>query len=255
MIILGRAERAEARNLNDKARIRRTIRMTTGKYFTLWLPVFKQGDDFDGCLEHSKGDVSKAFSSLSDQYKTAAEICSMVSAAFGKMKDLSDISVEGQVHSISIFAPEEKVAQMVADDLIEVDEMMNEAMEEDEELDDEALLEEVSGTEMVEEEEQKLMETLYHAAADIFTLFTSSSSGSDLTKEASRYLKEERVPLSSIVLKEITNGQQIPTEWHFGSLLWGRSDNMTAEQFLLTQQKENDPDYQLYKQLKARFGE
>jgi len=47
--------------------------------YTVSLPVYKQGDDFNSCLTQSKNDSKKAFFLLAQQYEEAARQCRNIS--------------------------------------------------------------------------------------------------------------------------------------------------------------------------------
>ena len=49
-------------------------KMSKEKTYELWLPVYKQGDDFSASLENTKT-VSDAFLDLANHYLAAAELC------------------------------------------------------------------------------------------------------------------------------------------------------------------------------------
>jgi len=79
------------------------------KYYSLWLPVFKQGDDLGSHLvdgEHP----SKAFMALAEQYKSAAEICETVA---NSIKNIKNVSVDACTHSISISTNSKKIQSLI----------------------------------------------------------------------------------------------------------------------------------------------
>lgn len=100
----------------------------TIKNYSLFLPVFKQGDDFGSCVESNNGHPIKSFECLSEQYKTASEICQRVASTLASSINLDDIEVGGDAHYIYVNAPEEIVASLLHDAILVEDD----ATEEDE---------------------------------------------------------------------------------------------------------------------------
>jgi hypothetical protein len=86
------------------------------KTYSLYLPVFKQGDDFYTCLELNNNDPYKGFLDLAKQYESAAEICKTVANEIVKAK--STITAHGDTHSITIDAPEKAVKLLVQQEIL-----------------------------------------------------------------------------------------------------------------------------------------
>ena len=88
------------------------------KYYSLFLPIFKQGDDFAGCCESNNGHPVKSFLELSEQYKSAAEICERIAKTFSISSNLDEVEVGGCTHHIYVNAPEEIVSSLVRDAIL-----------------------------------------------------------------------------------------------------------------------------------------
>lgn len=95
------------------------------KTYSLFLPVFKQGDDLSHCLEANNGHPIKAFVELAEQYKTAADICQSVIFALSNLEDLDNVEVSGDTHSIYITV-EESIAQSLVRESILIEEDFSE---------------------------------------------------------------------------------------------------------------------------------
>ena len=66
------------------------------KYYTLWLPYFKQGDDLNQCLEQAHDDIYKALRFHADQL---AEACKILSKLSDIAKDYK-IDIDADTHHI-----------------------------------------------------------------------------------------------------------------------------------------------------------
>lgn len=92
------------------------------KTYTLCLPVYKQGDDFASHIEANNGHPAQSFIDLSDQYKSAAEICQAIASNISISDNLDAIEVNGDTHTIWVTVPDEFAPQLVRDGiLIEVE--------------------------------------------------------------------------------------------------------------------------------------
>ena len=89
------------------------------KHYELYLPVFKQGDDFD-YHKRNADNVAEAFKRLAKQYEEAAQICNRVAGVIAECKD-KHLIVDGCTHSISIQTSDEyNFEGLVADDILSV---------------------------------------------------------------------------------------------------------------------------------------
>lgn len=86
--------------------------------YTLFLPVYKQGDDFAHCLEMNNKHPVKSFLDLAEQYKSAAEICQIVAETLSRSNNLDKIGVDGCTHSIFISADENDVHSLIKDSIL-----------------------------------------------------------------------------------------------------------------------------------------
>lgn len=89
-----------------------------------------------------------------------------------------------------------------------------------------------------------------YLATNVVTVMFLCEDGKDLRKEAAHFVKEESnnyVP-DRLTVKEITSLKDIPPEWSGDQYLWGvDGDDLTARDFI------EDPEYEEYKRLKAKF--
>ena len=88
------------------------------KSYKLWLPVFKQGNDVAYQIKKAGGDVVKAFQEQAEMYKEAARLCSRMSEAVGKNPE---ISIKADTHLISVEGPEEVLAALKEEKLLDYD--------------------------------------------------------------------------------------------------------------------------------------
>ena len=93
----------------------------------------------------------------------------------------------------------------------------------------------------------KKMKKLYYATLDV--MFVSDEMPTD--KTTSSFLME-KLDCYYPSATEITCIDQVPNVWK-NALLWGTPHDITVEQFLTAQRKENDPEYTDYLRLKAKF--
>lgn len=89
--------------------------------YNLYLPVYKQGEDFAFCLEEANNNPIVAFNLLAERYKLAAQICQEVSDHLSHLKEISKIKVHGDTHCIFITAPKKMVATLVAQEILSED--------------------------------------------------------------------------------------------------------------------------------------
>lgn len=87
------------------------------KYYTLFLPVFKQGDDLSNYLNDNGSNGSQAFSELAKQYEDAAEICKKVSDCIIKNEKL--ITVDAGTHHIGFSAPKKAVKELIHQNILQ----------------------------------------------------------------------------------------------------------------------------------------
>ena len=88
------------------------------KTYSLFLPVFKQGDDLAGCLEANNGHPVKSLYDLSEQYKAASEICQIVAKSLSEAKNLDDVEVSGDTHSITLVMDEDVASSLVREAIL-----------------------------------------------------------------------------------------------------------------------------------------
>lgn len=86
--------------------------------YDLFLPVFKQGSDFQHHVDENRGDPIASFKGLAEQYKCAAEICEMIANTFSKSKNLKSIEVNGDTHCIWITAPKKVVMPLLKEGIL-----------------------------------------------------------------------------------------------------------------------------------------
>lgn len=96
------------------------------RYYNLFLPVYKQGDDLASCLDDNKGDPVKGFLDLAEQYNSAAQICREVADVLALSKTTH---VQADTHFIGL-----ELDPIIAEPLVEKG-LLRE--DEEEELDDE----------------------------------------------------------------------------------------------------------------------
>lgn len=96
------------------------------KTYSLFLPVFKQGDDFASCVEANNGHPIKSFLDLSEQYKAAAEICQTVATTLSQAENIDNIEVGGDTHSIYVIVSEEIASSLVRDAILVEEEFSDE---------------------------------------------------------------------------------------------------------------------------------
>lgn len=100
------------------------------RYYNLFLPVYKQGDDLASCLDDNKGDPVKGFLDLAEQYDSAAQICREVADVLALSKTTH---VQADTHFIGL-----ELDPTIAEPLVEKGLLREEEEEYDEEeLDDE----------------------------------------------------------------------------------------------------------------------
>jgi len=102
--------------------------MSNIKTYSVYLPVYKQGDDLASYLNSDGSNGPEAFNLLAEQYEAAAEMCRSIS---NKIKPHFEIVVDADCHSIMIHAKENQVKSLLESELIQEDECFD---EEDEEL-------------------------------------------------------------------------------------------------------------------------
>lgn len=92
---------------------------TYKQIYQLQLPVFKQGDDLNGCLTSAKQDQGLALKLQAETYRRAAEICDVLSAlaASGEL----DI-IQADTHYIGVTGDEEALKPYVADGILVAEE-------------------------------------------------------------------------------------------------------------------------------------
>jgi hypothetical protein len=100
-------------------------------YYTLFLPVFKQGDDLSHHQnQNNPPNQAKAFSGLAEQYISAAEICRKMSKV---LETSPEIEVEADTHHIGLFGPVNLLDPLVEEGILSKDEVEDdEDCEEDE---------------------------------------------------------------------------------------------------------------------------
>lgn len=98
-------------------------------YLRILLPVWKQGDNFDFCMDEDN-DVILAFRSQSKNYNYAANRLDQIASILADYPDVK-VQAEGHVHSIGLVAPKEIADQLIKMDLAEIDEAYYEMMEEE----------------------------------------------------------------------------------------------------------------------------
>ena len=76
---------------------------------------YKQGDDFAGCLELAKDNVSKAFEIWAESFEFNAIRCRELAERF---KD-KEITVNSDTHHIGFYGDEELLDKLSEEDLIE----------------------------------------------------------------------------------------------------------------------------------------
>jgi hypothetical protein len=86
--------------------------------YDLFLPVFKQGDDFQHHVTENNGDPIASFKALAEQYKSAAEICELIANTFTKSKSLKNVEVSGCTHCIWITANEKIVTSLLKEGIL-----------------------------------------------------------------------------------------------------------------------------------------
>lgn len=89
------------------------------KYYTLLLPVFKQGDDLSSFLNEDGSNGSIALLELANQYEEAAEICKKISVCLEKSK--KKIQVDACAHHIGIYASSKDVNDLLDQNLLQED--------------------------------------------------------------------------------------------------------------------------------------
>lgn len=87
-------------------------------YYTLVLPVYKQGDDLAHFLEVNGDEPIKSFFDLAEQYKRAAETCEKVSKILAKSKNINLIEINACTHSIIFCGPKNSLLSLIKENLI-----------------------------------------------------------------------------------------------------------------------------------------
>jgi hypothetical protein len=86
--------------------------------YDLFLPVFKQGCDFQHHVTANNGDPIASFRALAERYKCAAEICENVADTFAKSNNLKNVEVNGDTHCIWITASKKIVAPLLKEGIL-----------------------------------------------------------------------------------------------------------------------------------------
>ncbi len=84
--------------------------------YRMWLPLTRQGDDFQMCLDNANGDVAKGFLALSNLYTECASMCKR---AAGVALENPGFEAVGDNYSIYIDAPQAPTAPLVAEGVFE----------------------------------------------------------------------------------------------------------------------------------------
>jgi hypothetical protein len=88
------------------------------RQYSLFLPVFKQGDDFASHVEANNGHPVKSFLDFAERYKSAAEICQTLANRLSNLVNIDDIEVSGDTHSIWLNLPEEIANPLVKESIL-----------------------------------------------------------------------------------------------------------------------------------------
>ena len=87
------------------------------KHYSLFLPVFKQGDDLAYHLNKNPDDNAKAFIGLAEQYEEAAKQCRRVAGVLAE----TEAEVGADCHFIGVSGDEQALAGLVADNLLQLE--------------------------------------------------------------------------------------------------------------------------------------
>jgi len=98
------------------------------KTFSLFLPVFKQGDDLANSIQDTTN-LEQAFKLQAEKYKSAAEICLKLSNVMKNNEQY--ITVDAQTHSIMITGPEEIFKSLIEDETLSEEEFEDDIDEEE----------------------------------------------------------------------------------------------------------------------------
>jgi hypothetical protein len=95
---------------------------------------------------------------------------------------------------------------------------------------------------------------LYKAFAQINAVFVSN----DIAKQSNaRYYLAEEIANNGveepILIEQIFQPEDAPTDWKAGALIWGTEEDCTVEQWLAKEEQANDPEYQQYLVLKEKY--
>ncbi len=85
------------------------------KAATLWLPVFKQGDDLGHHLKDNS--VEDAFMAMAEQYTAAASMCKKMASIASEHK----LEVYADTHFIEVSGPVEVIDNLTKDGILSVD--------------------------------------------------------------------------------------------------------------------------------------
>lgn len=108
-------------------------------YYTLNLPVFKQGDDLARYLRQNPENSPKAFADLAEQYEEAAKMCRQVASV---LTESVGTEVHADTHHIglAVSADSQSLLGLVQDQILTEDEN-DEELEDDEEIGEDEELE------------------------------------------------------------------------------------------------------------------
>lgn len=90
------------------------------------LPVWKQGDDLDYCIENNEN-LSDAFMDQAAAYEEAANLCKKMAAAASE----NDFEVFAETHNIEVSGNEKVISKLIKDGTLEEYEDYDEDNEED----------------------------------------------------------------------------------------------------------------------------
>ena len=116
--------------------------MTTknSKYYQLFLPVFKQGDDLHHYLKANPKEPAKALLGLAEQYEAAASICRRVAGVVVEAP-AGSVKINADTHWIGIQAPPASFAGLVTDKVVTIPNYLDEKDGEDSDVGDDDLFE------------------------------------------------------------------------------------------------------------------
>lgn len=102
----------------------------------VFLPYFKQGDDFAHCLEQCDGRITEALEMDAECLRSAADILLSIRAEIQEKGVEKEIEVNADTHCIWIYGPEEFLQSLIDKELASRDPFEDEDLDDEEEEDE-----------------------------------------------------------------------------------------------------------------------